>query len=729
DATTEYLGTYIDATAQRADILLDRVHSEVTDLANATQSLIDHPQVQKQIGQILQDSPDFSTPLQYNAQGGWMENADGAASAVGVWGYLLDQNHQPIPKALDQVRDSAIIGLLGPAAMATGAPKLQVYYVGPKDASIVRSVPFSHMGETFDRLYPGHNKGPDFWDFFFPGLYQGWQGWIKDPSTKPVASDIVTTAPYIDSNTGKLIVSFFHPLWTIDRKDPAGMVAADVTLDNLSSLVESVNIAKTGFGFLASPDGNVIVTSTFGQAVLGLKSADAAGAGVTGINSYLKDSSQPQIASLQLPTGAQTVIKHVLLTQNGEQVPYLVVLKTLAPTNVWDGANIVGQTMTLGFVVSEREIYASLIAAQDNISKATSRIVNYQIVAFLISLIAVFFAVFAISGRITAGLSALAGAAKRLENKDYSVRVAIPTRDEVAQVGHAFNRMAEEISFHTENLERLVDERTRELENANAEITTLNERLRNENTRLGAELDIARHIQMMVLPKAKELSDIQKIEIAGYMAPADEVGGDYYDVLHESGRVKVGIGDVTGHGLESGVLMLMVQSVARALQEKGSDDPKLFLDVLNRAIYKNIERTNSDKHLTLAFVDYHEHVATLSGQHEDVLVIRGDGSMERIETGDLGFPVGLESDISAFLATRDVPFETGDIIILHTDGVTEAESPEGELFGFDRLCTSAHDHRSGSADEIVRGIIADLMAHIGTQKIHDDITLVVMRHR
>ena len=61
--------------------------------------------------------------------------------------------------------------------------------------------------------------------------------------------------------------------------------------------------------------------------------------------------------------------------------------------------------------------------------------------------------------------------------------------------------------------------------------------------------------------------------------------------LQTTGRVKIGIGDVTGHGLESGVLMLMVQSVARALQENGGDDPHAFLEVLNRAIYKNIERT------------------------------------------------------------------------------------------------------------------------------------------
>jgi len=66
---------------------------------------------------------------------------------------------------------------------------------------------------------------------------------------------------------------------------------------------------------------------------------------------------------------------------------------------------------------------------------------------------------------------------------------------------------------------------------------------------------------------------------------------------------------------------------------------------------------------------------------------------------------------------------------LHTDGVTEAESPGGELFGFDRLCESAKKRRRETADEIKDGIIADLMAHIGTQKIHDDITLVVMKHR
>lgn len=727
-ASQEYLQTYINTTAQRADLLLDQVHAEVESLAGSMQGLIDNPSAGKALAGVLPSNPKLGSDLVYNPGGNWSQNLAGP-SVISVWGYLLGgPERRPLPEVQTLIDQSTAFNLFAPSLMAEGAPKLQMYYVGPKDRPIMRTTPYTQQAQTFDKLYPGHNDA-NFWDFFFPGVYQGWQNWIKEPNSKPVQSDIVTTAPYIDAITGKLIVSFFEPLWTPDRTDVAGMAAADITLEQLANLVESVNIAKTGFGFLTMSNGNVIVTNKVGEETLGLVSSDVSGQGVTGISKSLKDSTQPAIAALALPADQATVINHVFLKKDGEEVPYLVVLKQLRPTNLWDGSGIVKETLTLGFVVSEREIYASLLAAQEHISQATSRIVNYQVLTVLVSLIIVFLAVFAISGRITSGLSALAEAARRLQNKDYSVRVNIPTRDEVAEVGHAFNRMAEEISYHTENLEQLVDARTNQLESANQEISALNKKLTSENLRLGAELDVARHIQMMVLPKVKELSEVPKLEIAGFMQPADEVGGDYYDVLQDGTRIKVGIGDVTGHGLESGVLMLMVQSVARALQERGGGDPKQFLEVLNRAIYKNIARTNSDKHLTLAFLDYEDRKITLSGQHEDVLVMREDGEIERIDTADLGFPIGLEQDISPFVATRDIDFDSGDIIILHTDGVTEAENPAGELFGMDRLRDSARRHRNGNADKMVEGIIDDLMAHINTQKIHDDITLVVMRHR
>lgn len=266
------------------------------------------------------------------------------------------------------------------------------------------------------------------------------------------------------------------------------------------------------------------------------------------------------------------------------------------------------------------------------------------------------------------------------------------------------------------------------LDAAGTEVSALIDTLRRENHRLGAELQAARHIQMMLQPRPCELKAIPGIDIAAYMRPVHEVGGDYYDVLQSDSRVKIGIGDVTGHGLESGVLMLMVQSAVRALHEAGESDPRRFLDRLNRAMYKNIERAVCDKHLSLAFLDLEEGRVTLSGQHEEVLVVRADGAVELIDTVDLGLPIGLELDISPFVATRNIAFGNGDVIVLHTDGVTEAEDPRGRLFGLERLCESARRHRWGSADEIRKAIVGDLMAYIGSQKIHDDITLVVMRH-
>ena len=728
-STEQFLQTSIEMTTSQADLLLERVHSEVTMLANGMQLLIDHPDVKGELGAAIAADPDLTSPLVYSTEGGWSQNMPGAPSAVSVWGYLLDENRRPLPSTAQEIQDSKFLDLMGPAIMQTGAPKLQAYYVGPKHASILRATPYSEQAQTFDKLYPGHNEGPNFWDFFFPGVYEGWQAWLTDPDARQVASNIVMTEPYVDAITGILIVSFFHPLWTADRTDVAGMVAVDITLDQLTSLVESITIADTGFGYLLMSNGNVIAINESGEATIGLVASEGGGQGVTGIDRSIRSSIHPAIADMQLPTGSDVTIQHLTLDQSGEDTDYLIVQKQLRPTNLWNLDGIGKENMTVGFVVSEEEVYQLLTAVESGISDATSRIYNLQIAVLLVSLLIVFFAVYAISGRITAGLSALASAARSLEQKDYSVRVNIPTRDEVGKVGVAFNSMVQEIQYHTENLENLVEERTRNLEEANREIVSLNQQLRSENLRLGAELDVAHRIQKMVLPRVSELDQIPKLEIAGYMEPADEVGGDYYDVLQDGSRIKVGIGDVTGHGLESGVLMLMVQSVARALYEKGDQDNERFLEIVNRAIFKNIERTESDKHLTLAFVDYEENEVTLTGQHEEVLLVRSNGSLERIDTMDLGFPIGLEFDIAQFIGTRKLNFLSGDTLILHTDGVTEAENLEGELFGLERLCESAKANSNGSAVDLVNGIVMDLKSHIGTQKIHDDITLVVMRHR
>ncbi|EJC79854.1 serine phosphatase RsbU, regulator of sigma subunit [Rhizobium leguminosarum bv. trifolii WSM2297] len=727
-ASQEYIRTYADSTAAQVTLLLRQVHSDVSTLAGVLQAQIDDPARNSDVGAAIARTSPGSVSLSYDEQGKWAQNAPGSVSVVSVWGYLLGPDRKPKPDVESDIRTSAVLDLVAPSLLQHGASKLQMYYIGSKERPIFRTAPYTDQAQTFDRLYPGHNEA-SFWDFFFPGLYESWQGWAKDMKTRPVAGDITQTAPYTDAITGKLIVSFFHPLWTADRQDVAGTAGADITLDQLAQTVENVKVAQSGFGFLAMSDGNVVAINSTGEKTLGLRSAsDPNGAGaLTGLERSLKGSSQPAIAKLALDR--EQGIQHLLLQQDGNEVPYIVTVKKLPATNLWVSGPVRQEAMLLGVVVPEREIDASLYAAQAKISEATNRIVLYQILAILMSLLIVTIAVFAASKRITSGISALAGAAKRIQARDYSVRVAIASRDEVGEAGEAFNRMAEEISYNTENLEQLVEERTAQIEDAKEEISTLNAQLQRENRRLGTELAVAERIQLMVLPLDQELDDFKALEIAAYMRPAEEVGGDYYDVLKNGSRLKIGIGDVTGHGLESGVLMLMVQSVARALQEAGNTDAVQFLTNLNSALFKNIVRTKIDKHLTLAFLDYDGKEMILSGQHEEVVVVRANGEVERIDTMDLGIPIGLEADISAFIKTREIAFEQGDLILLHTDGVTEAENDAGELFGMERLCREAVRLKDLSAEKIVAEIVATLMLFIGSQKIYDDITLLAVRHR
>ncbi len=276
-------------------------------------------------------------------------------------------------------------------------------------------------------------------------------------------------------------------------------------------------------------------------------------------------------------------------------------------------------------------------------------------------------------------------------------------------------------------LEDKVRERTSELLQANQEISRLNEHLHADNVRMSAELDVTRRLQQMLLPKDYELKLIEHLDIASHMEPADEVGGDYYDVLQYDGRVVFGIGDVTGHGLESGMLMLMVQTTVRALLTNHAIDPQEFINILNYTLYKNTRRMNSDKNLTLLLMDYQDGILRISGQHEEVLVVRMDGKVERIDTIDLGFMVGITSDISHLINQVQLRLEPGEGLVLYTDGITEAYSPSEQMYGVERLCQVISAHWHLSASQIKEAIIHDLRVHTANQKLQDDITLLVIR--
>ncbi|MDM8568016.1 PocR ligand-binding domain-containing protein [Thiotrichales bacterium HSG1] len=250
-----------------------------------------------------------------------------------------------------------------------------------------------------------------------------------------------------------------------------------------------------------------------------------------------------------------------------------------------------------------------------------------------------------------------------------------------------------------------------------------------DNMRMSTELDIAKRLQQMVLPKETELQQIENLDIAGFMEPADEVGGDYYEVLNHDGNIKIGIGDVTGHGLESGVLMLMVQTTVRALLLAGIDNPEQFLNIVNRTVYYNTKRMETDKNLTLSLLDYQNGTLQLTGQHEEILLVRKDGKVELIDTFDLGFMVGVEKDISKFTSHQEMSLQSGDGIVLYTDGITEAQNIENIQYGLERLCEVVSKNWTGNAKQVQQSVISNVKDYIGEQEILDDITLLVLKQK
>lgn len=255
------------------------------------------------------------------------------------------------------------------------------------------------------------------------------------------------------------------------------------------------------------------------------------------------------------------------------------------------------------------------------------------------------------------------------------------------------------------------------------------QRLAQENLRMGLELDVAQRLQAMILPKGEELKQHKDLEIAAHMVPASEIGGDIYDVLAgPDGSTCLVIGDVTDHGLASGVVMLMTQAALRTALEASNGDLVPALVRVNSVIYKNVsERMADARNLTLALLRYQDGTVWLAGQHESVIVVRASGEVEEIDTLPLGINVGLLGEVDDMMNETSFSLGPADLMVLYTDGVTEAEAPDKSQYGVQRLKDAVASRRTLPCEQIVQGVFKDIYRWIAGGTVYDDITLVLVR--
>ena len=243
-----------------------------------------------------------------------------------------------------------------------------------------------------------------------------------------------------------------------------------------------------------------------------------------------------------------------------------------------------------------------------------------------------------------------------------------------------------------------------------------------EKERLQSEIEIAATIQRNLLPK--EGPKFRGVSFSAHFEPTTSIGGDYYDVFNlDKSRLAVAIGDVSGHGLSTGLVMAMVKAAITTLVEEGADETSLF-HRLNELVFRSTERR---AFMTLAFTIFDLERGTIrhtnAGHLYPYLLRDGAGAPMAIECPSL--PLGVKDTI--LTRTVEVPLQVGDSIVYLSDGIVEAQDENGDPLGFDHLesLLAVQQDRSPSA---LRDTILEAVArHSGTRPADDDRTVMVLR--
>ena len=342
----------------------------------------------------------------------------------------------------------------------------------------------------------------------------------------------------------------------------------------------------------------------------------------------------------------------------------------------------------------------------------------------IIELIALFIGV-RLTRSMTKSVAELYAATEHVNRGDFSHRIQVRTRDQMASLETSFNSMSASLS-------KLMAEQK-------------------EKQRLESELAIAHEVQTLLFPR--QISELSALEVHGVCRPARTVSGDYYDFIPlRNDRLMLAVGDISGKGISAALLMATVHAFVRAYSlepqhalepaplaaggdlrggqcltldlPQGECAPGSLMSTLNYQLYRS---TPPEKYATMFLGCYDGASRTLTysnAGHLPPMVLCHDGKVQRLEVS--GTVVGLFDGVN--YGESRLPMHPGDILVAFSDGVTEPENEFGE-FGEDRLVDLIRAHRDQSLARISELLTSAVADWIGGNEQPDDVTLVLARAR
>jgi serine phosphatase RsbU (regulator of sigma subunit) len=359
-----------------------------------------------------------------------------------------------------------------------------------------------------------------------------------------------------------------------------------------------------------------------------------------------------------------------------------------------------------------KELYNHLASAQAmqigtmrmRLSDALLSVLIFIGVLFLIIEAAALTMGLALARSITSSVHELFTGTERVRQGDFTHRINIESRDQLGELADSFNLM-------TGSIENLLQTAA-------------------EKKRMEEELRIARQIQMSLLPRGP--LEFPGLGITALCVPAREVGGDYYDFFPLGPRrLGVLIADVSGKGTSAALYMAELKGLVLSLSQIYQSPRQLLIEV-NRIISDNLD-TRSFITMTYAVIDLDALTMTFARAGHTPLVYLKDGDSRGAQSlVPNGLVVGLripgaQEKFTELLEEQQIDLAKGDVIVLYTDGITEAMNAGSDLFGDARLSRIIGEHGHLDAADLRERILREIEAFVGQADQHDDMTMILIK--
>ncbi len=538
------------------------------------------------------------------------------------------------------------------------------------------------------------NDSADFWNN--PLYTEAKKAWLEGRKNEPIYTS--TYSPGINRNFGVFSCSIPYEV----DGNFGGVIFFSILMDELAYLVEPATATNDEFNFVMNAEGRVILSSKE-------KSSDLKELQLVYDNPPdIRESQNAALAEIakKMVTG-QKSIEEIELNGNSYYVAYAPIKELRWSLGVVLPANEVTET-----IEENRTIIQTL--TEEKVKTLDHRFLMVMFAMFVIAF-ALWAAVTTLIGRKLATkfvkpIKELSEGVREISTGNFKKRLEIVrTGDEIESLSITFNAMTDELQTYIENLRTVTAEKER----------------------IAAELDVAKNIQLSMLPREfPPFPDKTEFEIYARMEAAKEVGGDFYDFyLADENHLVVTIADVSGKGIPAALFMMTSKTVLKnfVLMANTADDLAAAMTCANTQLCQNNEELMFVT-VFLAMLDLKTgRLIYVSAAHNDPLIYH-EGEYKYLPKPKKSYALGIRP--RSTYEQGELQMTPGDILFLYTDGVTEAENVEQELYSNERLEKFLNStDKNLELEELLSEVRKSIKDYAGGAQQSDDITMLALRFK